>query len=69
MKTLTFFKYSINLKIGDMSETQVIENLIFSYIGNNGVRFYTPNPNLAQARANYYETYDVYVTQVGETKN
>lgn len=50
-----------------MSEgTQVLDNLIFSYIGKNGVRFYTPNPNLAQARANFYETYSVYVTKVGE---
>jgi hypothetical protein len=52
-----------------MSEgTQVLDNLIFSYVGKNGIRFYTPNPNLAQARANYYETYNVYVTKVEEVE-
>lgn len=48
-----------------MSEgTEVLENVIFSYIGKNGVRFYTPNANLAQTRANFYETYSVYITKV-----
>ena len=43
-----------------------ISNLVS---GKNGVRFYTPNANLAQARANFYETYSVYVTKVEEIKN
>jgi len=52
-----------------MSETQVLDNLIFSYLGKNGVRFYTPNANLAHSRATFYETYHVYVTKVEEVKN
>lgn len=42
-----------------INETTPIE-LIYSYKNNKGVRLFTPNAKLAEARAYYYGTDDVY---------
>jgi hypothetical protein len=44
-----------------MSETVVIENLIFSYYGQDGKKYYTPSAEFATAQANKYGTHDVFV--------
>jgi hypothetical protein len=44
-----------------MSETLVIENLIFSYYGSDGKKYYTPSAEFATAQANKYGTEDVFV--------
>lgn len=42
-------------------ETVVTENLIFSYYGSDGKKYYTPNPEFASAQARKYGTEDVFV--------
>jgi len=44
-----------------MSETLVVENLIFSYYGSDGKKYYTPSAEFATAQANKYGTEDVFV--------
>jgi hypothetical protein len=42
-------------------QTQVVENLIFFYQTKKGQKLYTPNVELAEVRAHYYGTDNVYV--------
>lgn len=44
-----------------MSETLVVENLIFSYYGSDGKKYYTPSAEFATAQAHKYGTEDVFV--------
>jgi hypothetical protein len=44
-----------------MSETLVVENLIFSYYGSDGKKYYTPSAEFATAQARRYGTDDVFV--------
>jgi hypothetical protein len=46
-----------------MSETVVIENLIFSYYGSDGKMYYTPSAEFATAQARKYGTDDVFVVK------
>ena len=43
------------------NETIVLDSLIYSYVNNNGVQLFSPNPGLAHARAEFYQTFDVFV--------
>jgi len=42
-------------------ETVVIENLIFSYYGSDGKKYYTPSAEFAHAQASKYNTQHVFV--------
>jgi hypothetical protein len=44
-----------------MSETLVVENLIFSYYGSDGKKYHTPSAEFATAQAHRYGTEDVFV--------
>ncbi len=44
-----------------MSETIVIDNIIFSYIGSDGKKYYTPSAEFAAAQARKYGTEDIFV--------
>jgi hypothetical protein len=50
-------------------ETQIVENLIYSYITKNNVRCYTPNGIFASTRAVNHETYNVYEELVQKEEN
>jgi hypothetical protein len=43
------------------NETQVIDEPLFYYYGNDGVKYYTCSAVLAMARAKFHGTDDVYV--------
>lgn len=43
------------------NETIVIDEPIYFYLDSEGVKQYTPNYILANSRANYYGTIDVYI--------
>lgn len=42
-------------------ETQVNDDLLFFYYGNDGVKYYTCNAILADARARFHGTNNVYI--------
>jgi hypothetical protein len=44
-----------------MSETIVIDNVIFSYIGSDGKKYYTPSAEFATAQARKYGTEDIFI--------
>ena len=44
-----------------MSETIVIDNIIFSYIGSDGKKYYTPSAEFATAQARKYGTEDIFI--------
>ena len=45
-----------------MSEgTEVIENIIFYYVDQNGKKYYTPSVVYAEIRADFYGTKNVYI--------
>jgi hypothetical protein len=46
-----------------MSETIVIDNIIFSYIGSDGKRYYTPSAEFATAQARKYGTEDIFIVK------
>lgn len=42
-------------------ETIIVENLIYSYYGSDGKKYYTPNLEFAIAQSRNYGTEDVFV--------
>lgn len=42
-------------------ETTLLENVIFSYIGADGKKYYTPSAEFATAQASKYGTENVFV--------
>ena len=50
--------------------TQILDNVIYSYISKNGVKCYTPNSSFAHSRATTHGTEYVYIIKLStEEKN
>ena len=43
------------------NETTVVEDVLYYYYNNEGEKLYTGNGTFAQSRANFYETFKVYI--------